>query len=57
MSFLALAKQAVARLRAANGTTPTDAIDAVNAVLLIGHAAISLRPARDARLEEHLELG
>jgi hypothetical protein len=32
MSFLALAKQAEAQLRAANGTTPSDAIDAVNAV-------------------------
>jgi hypothetical protein len=32
MSFLALAKQAEAQLRAANGTAPSDAIDAVDAV-------------------------
>jgi len=32
MSFLALAKQAEARLRAANGMAPSDAVDAVNAV-------------------------
>lgn len=32
MSFLALAKQAEAQLRAANGTAPSDTIDAVNAL-------------------------
>jgi hypothetical protein len=32
MSFLELAKQAEAQLRAANGAAPNDALDAVNAV-------------------------